>query len=77
MVVELDDRGWRELSELLFDILKQAQAIQERSDSRREEDTAARTSEVAILHFEVAESIASDGSGRDGHGRMGRSPRLP
>jgi DNA-binding transcriptional ArsR family regulator len=77
MRVELDDRGWRELSDLLTSVLKRAQAIQERSDSRRGTGTGARTSEVAILHFEVAESIASDGSGPDGDGRMGRSPRLP
>jgi DNA-binding transcriptional ArsR family regulator len=77
MVVELDDRGWRELSDLLTGVLKRAQAIQERSDSRRVKGTGARMSEVAILHFEVAESIESDGCGPDGHGRMGRSPRLP
>ena len=62
LLVELDDRGWRELSDLLSDVLKQAQDIQARSDARGNGDDA-RTSEVAILHFEVAESIAaSDGA---------------
>jgi DNA-binding transcriptional ArsR family regulator len=77
MRVELDDRGWRELSDLLTSVLKKAQAIEERSDSRRDAGTGGRTSEVAILHFEVAESIASDGSGLGGDGRIGRPPQLP
>jgi DNA-binding transcriptional ArsR family regulator len=53
-VVELDERGWQELSELLTDVLKRAQAIQERSDARRGEDDDARTSEIVLMHFELA-----------------------
>jgi len=55
MLVELDDRGWRELSAFLTTVLKRAQAIQDRSDARRANGAVVRTSEVAILHFEVAE----------------------
>jgi DNA-binding transcriptional ArsR family regulator len=70
LLVELDDRGWRELSDLLSDVLKQAQGIQARSDARRNGGDA-RTSEVAILHFEVAESIATS----DGAAESARPPR--
>jgi DNA-binding transcriptional ArsR family regulator len=58
MVVELDDAGWEELSALLTDVLKRAQAIQERSDARRGEDDPPRTSEIALMHFELADSDA-------------------
>ena len=67
MVVELDDAGWEELSALLTDVLKRAQAIQEHSDARRGDGAPARTSEVALLHFEMA---ADDEPPR-------RSPPLP
>jgi DNA-binding transcriptional ArsR family regulator len=77
LVVELDDRGWRELSELLTDALKQAQAIQDRSDARRDDDGPARTSELALLHFEVAESIASPDPQARAAKPPKRSPRLP
>jgi DNA-binding transcriptional ArsR family regulator len=53
-IVELDERGWQELSELLTDVLKRAQAIQERSDARRGDDADARTSEIVLMHFELA-----------------------
>jgi DNA-binding transcriptional ArsR family regulator len=56
LLVELDAEGRRELSDLLTEILKQAQAIQERSDARRGNGDAIHVSEVAILHFEVADS---------------------
>jgi DNA-binding transcriptional ArsR family regulator len=58
MVVELDDAGREELSALLIDVLKRAQAIQQRSDARRGEDGDARTSEIALMHFELAPSDA-------------------
>jgi DNA-binding transcriptional ArsR family regulator len=76
LVVELDDRGWRELSELLTDVLKQAQAIQGRSDERRGDGGPARTSELALLHFEVAESVASPDPEAQGAPPPKRSPRL-
>jgi DNA-binding transcriptional ArsR family regulator len=77
LVVELDDRGWRELSDLLFDVVRQAQTIQGRSDARRRTGAGARTSEVAILHFEVAESIASRGPAAEGAKPPRRSPPIP
>ena len=52
LLVELDDVGRQELSELLNDVLRQMQAIQERSDARRTNASDARMSEVALLHFE-------------------------
>jgi DNA-binding transcriptional ArsR family regulator len=67
MVLELDDAGWEELSALLTDVLKRAQAIQERSDARRNDGSPARTSEVAFLHFEMADADAAPR----------RSPPLP
>ena len=57
MVVELDIEGWRELSALLMDVLSQAQAIQAKSDARRAEATTTLVAQLAILSFEMAESI--------------------
>jgi DNA-binding transcriptional ArsR family regulator len=77
LLVELDDDGWRELSELLLDVLRRAQAIQSRSDARRGDGGSARISEVAILHFEVAEPIASTDDARESAEPPRRSPPLP
>jgi DNA-binding transcriptional ArsR family regulator len=51
--LELDDDGWRELSELLAKTLQAATQIQERSNERRSgrEPDAVRPSELAILHY--------------------------
>jgi DNA-binding transcriptional ArsR family regulator len=76
MVVELDDLGWSELSELLNGVLCQVQEIQDRSDARSQGGGATRSSEVAILHFERAESIAAD-AGTGDRQRPKRTPRLP
>jgi DNA-binding transcriptional ArsR family regulator len=57
MVVELDVEGWRELSALLMDVLSQAQAIQAKSDARRADATTTLVAQLAILSFEMAESI--------------------
>jgi DNA-binding transcriptional ArsR family regulator len=74
MLIELDESGWEELSELLMDVLRRAQEIQERSDTRRADGDAVRTSELAILHFETAESIAASETTQR---RPVRSPPLP
>jgi hypothetical protein len=60
MVVELDDRGWDELSQLVIDFLSRAQAIQDGSDARRRagDGDGARTSEIAVMHFEMADADA-------------------
>jgi DNA-binding transcriptional ArsR family regulator len=60
MVVELDDRGWDELSKLVIDFLARAQAIQDDSDARRRagDGDGARTSEIAVMHFEMADADA-------------------
>lgn len=57
MVVELDTEGWRELCALLTDVLRQAQAIQAKSDARRVDAETTLVAEIAILSFEMAESI--------------------
>jgi DNA-binding transcriptional ArsR family regulator len=54
LFVELDDEGQRELSDVLIDTLRRAQAIQQRSDARRADDSQVRLSEVVLLHFERA-----------------------
>jgi DNA-binding transcriptional ArsR family regulator len=54
LLVELDERGRDELSTLLTDVLRKAQAIQERSDRRAAGSDDVRLSEVALLHFEPA-----------------------
>jgi DNA-binding transcriptional ArsR family regulator len=73
MIVELDDQGWDELSKLLRDALRGAQAIQERSDARRTDIRRVRSVEVGILSFERAESLAADA----GVEPPRRSPPLP
>jgi DNA-binding transcriptional ArsR family regulator len=70
-------RGWRELSRAVLMLLHRAEAIQARSDARRDgrdghED--ARPSELAILHFATAEPPSS---GEAAPRRRARSPRLP
>jgi DNA-binding transcriptional ArsR family regulator len=77
MVIELDDPGWMELSDLLSSILRQAQDIQNRSDARRGSEDCVRTSEVAILHFERAESMTTSDAEREAGSVPERSPRLP
>jgi DNA-binding transcriptional ArsR family regulator len=54
MFVELDEPGREELSELLTEVLRRAQAIQDRSDARGSSGDDVRLSEVALLHFEFA-----------------------
>jgi DNA-binding transcriptional ArsR family regulator len=76
MLIELDDQGRNELSDLLTDTLREAQAIQERSDARGEKRQEVRLSEIALLHFELAES-ETDSVLDEGHPPRGRSPRLP
>jgi DNA-binding transcriptional ArsR family regulator len=76
MLVELDDDGWRELSDLLTDVLVRVQAIQDRSDARSPGGNHVRSSEIAILHFERAESIAADADPGEER-RPKRTPRLP
>jgi DNA-binding transcriptional ArsR family regulator len=70
MVVELDDVGWREVSDLLDKVLLEVQAIQDRSDVRGDGERRLRVSEVAILHFERAESI-----NHDRYADLGKSPK--
>jgi hypothetical protein len=53
----LDQPRWRELSALLTDVLRQAQAIQAASDARRADAETTLVAQVAILSFEMAESI--------------------
>jgi hypothetical protein len=62
VILELDDRGWRELSNAVVGMLRRAQTIQERSDARseaRDGGIGARASELAILHFAVDEPVSS------------------
>jgi DNA-binding transcriptional ArsR family regulator len=77
MLVELDDLGWTELSELLADVMRRAQAIQERSDSRQDNGTPVRVSEIVLMHFEIAESLAARESGDEDVTLRTRSPRIP
>jgi hypothetical protein len=76
MILELDDDGWNELSELLIGVLREAQAIQDRSDSRRGDGGAKRSVELSVLLFEVAESIARN-AGDESVEPPKRSPPLP
>jgi DNA-binding transcriptional ArsR family regulator len=77
MVLDLDARGWRDLSGAVLTLLKRAEAIQERSDLRRDPDREtpepSRRSELAILHFGLAAPARSP----DGPAGRPRPPRLP
>jgi DNA-binding transcriptional ArsR family regulator len=76
MVIELDTEGWQELSALLMDVLRQAQAIQAKSDARRTDGETPLVAQIALLSFEMAESIAA-GAGVPDVGRPKRSRPLP
>jgi DNA-binding transcriptional ArsR family regulator len=80
LMLDLDARGWRELSRAVLTLLRRAQAIQERSDARREgprpQPEESRPSELAILHFVVAEPAGSPDAPRDRRTRRARPPRL-
>jgi DNA-binding transcriptional ArsR family regulator len=77
MVVELDDNGWAELSELLVDVLRRAQNIQERSDARRDAGATVRVSEIVLMHFEIADSLKARESGAGRATFRTRSPSIP
>jgi DNA-binding transcriptional ArsR family regulator len=76
--LDLDVQGWRELSRAVSTLLRRAEAIQARSDARRDgkpiEDETAGPSELAILHFAVAEPA---GSHEAEPKRRTRASRLP
>jgi DNA-binding transcriptional ArsR family regulator len=74
LMLDLDPRGWRELSRAVLMLLHRAEAIQARSDARRNSDENSRPSELAILHFAVAEP-ADSGASEPKH--RARPPRLP
>jgi DNA-binding transcriptional ArsR family regulator len=76
--LDLDARGWRDLSRAVLTLLRRAEAIQARSDARRDserdEHDDLRRSELAILHFAVPDlPSSSEGEPR----RRARLPRLP
>jgi DNA-binding transcriptional ArsR family regulator len=77
MVVELDEKGWADVSEVLLDVLRRVQAIQAESDARRAEDPRARVSELVIMHFEVAASLAPTEPESRRAGLPERSPPIP
>ena len=65
--LDLDARGWRELSRAVLALLKRAETIQERSDERRARPGGdeGSPSELAVLHFGLSEPASA------------RPPRLP
>jgi DNA-binding transcriptional ArsR family regulator len=75
MLVQLDEAGRRELSDLLNETLRRAQEIEARSDARGADSADARVSVVAVLHFELPEALTS--SPEVEPARRGRAPRLP
>jgi DNA-binding transcriptional ArsR family regulator len=70
LIVELDDEARSELSALLTELMRNVQAIQERSEARREGEEPQQTVALTILAFEVAESIAR-------HAGAGTEPPRP
>jgi DNA-binding transcriptional ArsR family regulator len=80
MLLDLDERGWRDLSDLLVGVLRRAQGIQEQSDARRRRSASAgdgvRASELAILHFALGD-VTPKAQEPAAQARRARSPRLP
>jgi DNA-binding transcriptional ArsR family regulator len=74
LMLDLDARGWRELSRAVLALLRRAQAIQARSDARRDGDEDPCPSELAILHFATAEPARSRAAEPR---RRARPPRVP
>jgi DNA-binding transcriptional ArsR family regulator len=78
LMLDLDARGWRELSRAVSMLLHRAEAIQARSDARRDggrvEDEDSCPSELAILHFATAGPADSPAPEPR---RRARPPRLP
>jgi DNA-binding transcriptional ArsR family regulator len=78
LMLELDARGWRELSRAVVALLTRAQAIQERSDARRDGGRGERrASELAILHFDAGEPAGSASAAADRATSRERPPRIP
>jgi DNA-binding transcriptional ArsR family regulator len=77
MIVELDPEGWRDASRALTDLLRRIQAIQGESDARRDDETQVRVSEIVLMHFEVAESLARTDADADQARLPDRSPPIP
>ena len=77
-MLELDARGWRELSRAVVALLTRAQAIQERSDARRDGGRGERRAlELAILHFDAGEPASSANAAADRATSRERPPRIP
>jgi DNA-binding transcriptional ArsR family regulator len=78
LMLDLDARGWRDLSRAVLTLLRRAEAIQARSDARRNgeraEDAETCPSELAILHFATAEPTTSRAAEQR---HLARPPRLP
>jgi DNA-binding transcriptional ArsR family regulator len=76
--LDLDAQGWRDLSRAVSTLLARVEAIQAGSDARRGgepiEDETACPSELAILHFAVAESAGSHAVKPKHRGRAARLP---
>jgi DNA-binding transcriptional ArsR family regulator len=77
MIIEVDDEAWHDVSEALLDLLRRIQTIQGESDARREQGKNVRVSELVLMHFEVAESLASTDTDGDRAGAPDRSPPIP
>lgn len=76
MPLELDDRGWRELSDVLTSALEQAAEVERRCDARRSgpgSDGLVTQSRLAILHFDVGADVPPDAAAAEG--QMEQIPR--
>lgn len=68
--LELDERGWREVSKAFERLTEKLERIQEDSNARVRESHAERASALAVLMlFEAAAQKAENGSGKARRGR--------
>jgi DNA-binding transcriptional ArsR family regulator len=76
--LELDQQGWRELSELLADTLRRAEEVERRSQERGPSGGNTYgpllSSELAILHFRVGAPTGDIASGAAQKARVRRPP---
>jgi DNA-binding transcriptional ArsR family regulator len=79
--LQLDQRGWRELSDLLGETLRRAEEVERRSHtrsaSRRGRGGPVTLSELAIFHFRVATPATPAALPHEVAPRPVRRPRLP
>jgi DNA-binding transcriptional ArsR family regulator len=79
--LEIDEIGQRELTEAVYELIRQAEAIRERSDVRRVSRSGSSgpvsSTCLAILHFWVDDAASSSARGKERRKPKPPRPRFP